>query len=470
MKLILFLLAAIFMAACSPKQEPETLDRDQPYIERQPIHYKYAPKNEYPLSQNDDGSYRLEIEAASDEMVTLHYLGETYPLHISPGQPLDVYINRGWFPLRTKVAGPSAELNEIYQEFLPEEQALRQKIRDELPGFRENEQNEVLKTHKELIALNKRYFEDTGFEDFIYKAKGEYLVRALDEIQIKRGHAGYDAEVARQAVLDEAVEMDFFTLKSLKAQRAGIRDFTHSFSQTFGIKEELNAEYGMDLQEYDVRRLGYEQLNEARVSVLDYIEDKEAYVHAQMYLVAERIGEAPFEKAEPTYFEFIENYPEYTEYAEFLTDHYNGMKAVQPGQPAIEFSVEDYTGEVHTMADYRGKYVLLDLWASWCIPCLQEFPHMERLYEKYDRDDFEIVALSIEEDREAWENAVQRYDHPWPQLHDGAGFQQETFTAYRGGGIPFYILINREGKIERHNDIRASFNLEEVMDSLLSGE
>ncbi|MEX0779937.1 MAG: TlpA disulfide reductase family protein [Balneolales bacterium] len=463
----IFLYLVILFIGFLPQQSTKPVDKTQPYIERQPIHYKYAPKVELPVTQNEDGSYRVEVATDSLEIVTLHYVGETYPLLVGQDKAIDVHIDRAWFPGNTRVEGFSSQLNEAYQEFLPEEQVLKRAIRKEMPRFRENENNRVLHFQKQLIELNRKYFEGTGFDDFIYKAKGEYLVKALNEVQYKRDISGYDAESARQAILEEAVEMKFFTLKSLKAQRAGIRDFTNSYSNTFGVKSKYDAEHDADLLSYEVKRLGYDTLNAARISVLDFIEDEDAYAHAKMYLVAERIGEAPFDRAEPTYFDFLENYSGYSEYTAFLTDHYEGIKSVQPGQPAVEFSIKDFQGQTRTMADFSGKFVLLDLWASWCIPCLQEFPHMERLYEKYDREDFEIVALSIENDRNAWENAVQRYNHLWPQLHDEGEFQQETFTAYRGGGIPFYMLINRDGEIERHNDIRASFNLEEVLDSLI---
>ncbi|MEX0930008.1 MAG: TlpA disulfide reductase family protein [Balneolales bacterium] len=464
---LLFIVMAA-AGACTRDYQAETGNPEQPYIERQPVHYKYAPATELPVILNEDGSFRADVPADTLEVVTLHYFNEAYPLLIHPGEPLDVYINRARFPENVTVKGPSAELNELYQHFLVQDQGLRQEIRKELPEFAADEPNDILQIHKNQIELSRDYFEGTPFDIFMYRAIGEYLLRALGEVQIRAREAGYDAEAGRQAVLEEAVEMNFFTLRSLRAQRAGIRDFTDAYSKTFGVKDSLSETYGRELTVYDVLILGYEDLNAARVSVLDHIEEEEALAHAHMYLVAERLGEAPFDKAESTYFEFLDHYAEYDGYAEFLTWHYEGMKSVQPGQPALPFSIEDDNGYTRTMDDFTGKFVLLDFWASWCLPCLHEFPHMQRLYDKYDRDDFEIVAISIEKDRQAWENAVKRYNHPWPQLHDGDEFRQETFAGYRGGGIPFYILIGRDGRIERRNDIRASFNLEEVMDSLLN--
>jgi hypothetical protein len=66
-----------------------------------------------------------------------------------------------------------------------------------------------------------------------------------------------------------------------------------------------------------------------------------------------------------------------------------------------------------------------------------------------------------------WVQDVNRLELPWIQLYGGKGFEEETFKAYKGGGIPFYILVDPNGNIARYNDIRPSFNFTEVLDSLL---
>ena len=93
---------------------------------------------------------------------------------------------------------------------------------------------------------------------------------------------------------------------------------------------------------------------------------------------------------------------------------------------------------------------------------------MRELYREFDREDFEIVAISIGEDSLRWRQSLKQFQNPWPQLYAGNGFQQETFSSYQGGGIPFYILVNPDGNIERYNDIRPSFNLPELLDSLIT--
>ncbi|MEX0995083.1 MAG: TlpA disulfide reductase family protein [Balneolaceae bacterium] len=187
-----------------------------------------------------------------------------------------------------------------------------------------------------------------------------------------------------------------------------------------------------------------------------------------MHLVAERLGELPLEIGEPSYHEFLEKYEEFEEYTSFLRTFYEELTTVTPGEPAVPFTLPDPDGNLVSMSDFSGKYVLLDFWASWCIPCLNEFPDMKRIYENTSREEFEIVAISTEEDSLVWRQALEKFDNPWVQVYGGNGFEQETFREYKGGGIPFYILINPEGNIERYNDIRATYNLESVLDSLFT--
>lgn len=203
------------------------------------------------------------------------------------------------------------------------------------------------------------------------------------------------------------------------------------------------------------------------MQVIDIIADPKAKAYANVFLVAERIGEIPLEFAEPSYKEFIANNDEYPEFIEFITWFYDEIQSVSPGENAIPFALPDIDGNSFDMDDFKGKFVLLDFWAGWCQPCLEEFPVMREIYSNYSRDELEIVGISTEVDSLVWKQDLQRFQNPWIQLYGGKGFDQETFKAYKGGGIPFYILVDPEGKIARYNDMRPSFNFTEVLDSLL---
>lgn len=438
------------------------------YISQQPIHYKYSDKIRYPLEIDEQGTFDLSIPVDSVQLAQVHIDDQSYPLLLSPDRPLTIDIERADFPGSVAVDGYTEAWDERYADYRKEELPLLQQIKKQLSAFREGDSTAVLSLYKQRYQLAERYFEDTPFVDLYYQTVGEYLVKRLEAITYRRNQSGFQPEKEREDVLRTAEEQNFFSFESLHAQRAGIRDFTNAFANTFGVADSLEKELGQSLMEYDVKRLGYETLDSARTSVLQYVDGRRAKAYAQLYLVTERIGEMSLDIATPGYKQFMDEYSDFPRYTTFLESFYDEIKSVSPGEPAIPFALPNADEEIIRMEDFQGSYVLLDFWASWCIPCLDEFSHMKELYNDYSRDELEIVAISIEEDSLRWRQSLKQFQNPWPQLYGGNGFQQETFSAYRGGGIPFYILVGPDGNILRYNDVRPSFNLSPLLDSLLT--
>ncbi|HLR32805.1 MAG TPA: TlpA disulfide reductase family protein [Fodinibius sp.] len=438
------------------------------FISQQPLHYKFSDKIRHPVEPDEEGNFNLSIPVDSTQRAQLHIGDQSYPLLLSPGRPLTLRIVRADFPGYVAVDGYEEPWHEIYADYWENEQPLLGQIGSQLPAFREGDSTRVLSLYEQRYKLAGRYFEETPFQYLYYQAVGEYLVKRLEFIRHQETQPGFNSEKERQKVLRDAGKLDFFSFASLHAQRAGSRDFTNAFSQTFGIADSLEEELGQPLMEYDVKRLGYQTLDSARTSVLQHIDGHRAKAYAKMHLITERISEMPLEVAVPDFQRFLEEYSDFPRYTAFLESFYEEKKRVSPGEPAIPFALPNADNQIVRMEDFRGRYVLLDFWASWCIPCLDAFPHMNKLYHQYSREEFEIVAISIEEDSLRWRQAITQFENPWPQVYGGDGFQQETFAAYRGGGIPFYLLIGPEGNIVRYNNVRPSFNLSSVLDSLIT--
>ncbi len=437
------------------------------YIELTPLHYKYSIKDRIPLEVINN-RFETNIAIESSQIVNLVIQDIKYPIYVEFGSDLNIDINRAKFPFEVAINGASSISNLAYQNFLKETQGLDAIILAEMDKFKVGERNTALAYSKKKLESAESNFKGTSFEPLFHKVVGEDLVLKLRAVEYSDRHIStYNTDIERQKVVDEAKSKGFFDLESLVAQRAGIRDFTHYYSRTFGIYDSLYRVFDTSLTEYDIKQLAYEELNEKRMQVISQIEERKAKAYAQLFIVAERIGEQPFAISEPTYETYINEYSEFTQYVEFITYFYNEIKSVSPGQPAIPFSISDRSGKIHTLEDYAGKFVLLDFWAGWCQPCLVEFPYMREIYKEYSRDDFEIVGISTEIDSLVWIDDLSRFKNPWPELYGGKGTNQETFKGYKGGGIPFYILLDPDGNIARYNDITPSFNLTEVLDSLL---
>ena len=135
------------------------------------------------------------------------------------------------------------------------------------------------------------------------------------------------------------------------------------------------------------------------------------------------------------------------------------FRPVIAGEMAPDFTVQDLNGAPVSLDDYAGKVVILNIWATWCGPCKEEMPSMERLYRGMAGEDFEILAVSVdaalgETDRQGYPGAskaaladfAKEYDLTFPILHDPGGSIQST---YQTTGVPESFVIDTEGVIRR---------------------
>ncbi|KAA6300442.1 MAG: Thiol-disulfide oxidoreductase ResA [Candidatus Ordinivivax streblomastigis] len=125
------------------------------------------------------------------------------------------------------------------------------------------------------------------------------------------------------------------------------------------------------------------------------------------------------------------------------------MKLTAPGTSYQEIVSKSPEGKEIKLSDYvgKGKYVLLDFWASWCPPCRKEMPHLIELYNQYKDKNFEIIGYSLDRNEEAWKKGIHQLQIPWPQMSDCAFWQSTPVQLYDVHGIPSAILIDPEGKI-----------------------
>jgi len=107
----------------------------------------------------------------------------------------------------------------------------------------------------------------------------------------------------------------------------------------------------------------------------------------------------------------------------------------------------DTAGKPIDLAAYKGKVVLLDFWATWCGPCIGELPNVIAAYEKYHAKGFEIVGISLDEDRAAFEKFIVDRKMTWRHQFDGKGWKNECAVAYGIQSIPATYLIDQDGKI-----------------------
>lgn len=117
------------------------------------------------------------------------------------------------------------------------------------------------------------------------------------------------------------------------------------------------------------------------------------------------------------------------------------------GQPMLQFTQKNTEGEPVHFSDFKGKYVFVDFWASWCGPCRAENPNVLKAYNKYKDKNFTVLGISLDEDGDKWKKAIQDDKMPWTQVSDLKGWKNDVSTYYGIMGIPSTLLVDPDGNI-----------------------
>jgi thiol-disulfide isomerase/thioredoxin len=114
---------------------------------------------------------------------------------------------------------------------------------------------------------------------------------------------------------------------------------------------------------------------------------------------------------------------------------------------APEIALQDVSGKIQTLSSLKGKYVLVDFWASWCGPCRAENPNVVNAFEKYKNKNFTILGVSLDDNKANWMEAIKADKLNWLQISDLKKWESVAVSAYQIDGIPFNVLLDPEGKI-----------------------
>lgn len=135
------------------------------------------------------------------------------------------------------------------------------------------------------------------------------------------------------------------------------------------------------------------------------------------------------------------------------------------GNPAPLFAFPDINGDTVSLGDFKGKYVYVDVWATWCGPCKKEIPHLEKLQEEFKNKNIVFISISVDNTKTPWEKMVKEKNMKGIQLF-AQGWQSTIVKDYKIRGIPRFMLIDPDGNIINVKAPRPSKNIKEILEKL----
>lgn len=143
------------------------------------------------------------------------------------------------------------------------------------------------------------------------------------------------------------------------------------------------------------------------------------------------------------------------------------LDKLKPGQPAPTFTYMSIDGDAVSLEDFRGKLVYVDVWATWCGPCIREHPYMEKLQERFEGKDVVFIAVSTDSSPEPWKKMVREKELGGIHLYAPGAWNSTIIENYLIKGIPRFILIDQDGNLVNSDAARPSGNIGDQMEDLL---
>lgn len=228
------------------------------------------------------------------------------------------------------------------------------------------------------------------------------------------------------------------------------QDFQDRFTQLFAKLNQINEQSKTTGMTSSLSAQGIQITREIQDGVDKFLKEKKgSYVSPFLVMYTSQLSD-DVTLLENRYNGFADNQKK-SFYGQAVKETLDIAKIGAIGSNAIEFTQNDPDGKPVSLSSFRGKYVLIDFWASWCMPCRQENPNVVNTYKKFKDKNFTVLGVSLDRSRDPWLQAIKNDNLSWTHVSDLKFWNNEVAQKYRVQGIPQNFLIDPNGKIIAKN-------------------
>jgi len=397
------------------------------------------------ISVNSDKTFEGEIALSESGYYRMYYRSKKYLVYLTPGDKLEVTFDPDNDD-KVVYGGTSAGINTylLRKDKYDDDNSLARRKLYKMP----------YDEFKDSIAAERKIK-----EDYLWS-----YIKNIDEVPAK--FVGYELEDVKMEWANQYIDYKKLHPKYMPNDYESMEKFSFGFTKELDLKNDhllvlTSFENFID----DYLNLKTDDKIEAQVPgnplsgavisekhrlkydyIKKYFKGSDIRNYLRTKVVLSLLGEDGTPTMNPIIMQFRKDIKN-KDYRKLVNDKYIKYAIIDDGGIAPDFQGVTRDGRMVSLSDFEGKYVYIDVWATWCGPCKHELPYFEQLKEEYRGRNIEFVSVSIDKSRFAWENMVREKNMQGHQLFVNGDFDSNFAGLYSIKAVPQFILIDPQGQI-----------------------
>lgn len=419
-------IAALILAVMSCNQAPKTTVK---------VHVDGEKGDYNPQIITKDSTYEVALDSTGTAVFVLaenlkpgyaqiRYGRVILPAYVEPAKSFEISLNFEGRKITPKFTGEGARKNEYLNS---------EAFQKYFPDFKLDEDAFIASLDGKVAAFNTA-LDSMGFDNTfnqLEKKRIHYLVYGA-----LNNYPSYHAYYAQ--LKDFAPTENFYVkLQAMIPEEEALIDMREYQS---ALQSMVQTMVYKDMESYDGLTAIKKQIEYVNNNITSPVVAENLLHHYAMNYVG-RSGVDHLDVILPAYQAKVSDPAKKAKFDELCAQ----WAKIAKGQPSPDFKYLDINGKEVSLKDLAGKYVFIDVWATWCGPCRGEIPHLKNLEHQFEKKNINFVSISCDQDKAAWEKMVKDEKLGGVQLH--AGGDQSFMNTFMIRGIPRFILLDREGKI-----------------------